>query len=79
VGMFPPVPLERFQQVGNAAGVGAKEMLLSQAKRNESFEMTARVRYVELTIFPDFSQRFVDAMYFSSMTASKDERKPEQF
>jgi uncharacterized 2Fe-2S/4Fe-4S cluster protein (DUF4445 family) len=64
VGMFPAMPLNRFQQVGNAAGVGAKEMLLSQIKRAESFEMTGRVRYVELTIYPDFTQRFVDAMYF---------------
>jgi uncharacterized 2Fe-2S/4Fe-4S cluster protein (DUF4445 family) len=64
VGMFPAMPLNRFQQVGNAAGVGAKEMLLSQIKRTESFEMTGRVRYVELTIYPDFTQRFVDAMYF---------------
>ena len=29
VGMFPNMPLERFHQVGNAAGVGAKQMLLS--------------------------------------------------
>jgi uncharacterized 2Fe-2S/4Fe-4S cluster protein (DUF4445 family) len=64
VGMFPPASLERFQQVGNAAGVGAKQMLLSTHKRVLSHEMTARVHYVELTIYPDFTQRFVDAMYF---------------
>jgi uncharacterized 2Fe-2S/4Fe-4S cluster protein (DUF4445 family) len=64
VGMFPAVPLDRFQQVGNAAGVGAKEMLLSNQKRDESLGMIGRVQYVELTIYPDFTQRFVDAMYF---------------
>jgi uncharacterized 2Fe-2S/4Fe-4S cluster protein (DUF4445 family) len=64
VGMFPAAPLDRFQQVGNAAGVGAKEMLLSRARRVESFEMIDRVRYIELTIYPDFTQRFIDAMYF---------------
>jgi uncharacterized 2Fe-2S/4Fe-4S cluster protein (DUF4445 family) len=64
VGMFPPAPLERFQQVGNAAGVGAKQMLLSTQKRVESHKITSRVHYVELTIYPDFTQRFVDAMYF---------------
>ena len=31
VGMFPRLPLERFHQVGNAAGVGARQMLLSRA------------------------------------------------
>jgi uncharacterized 2Fe-2S/4Fe-4S cluster protein (DUF4445 family) len=65
IGMFPAASLNRFQQVGNAAGVGAKEMLLSQQKRDESYDMTGRVQYVELTIFPDFTQRFVDAMYFN--------------
>jgi uncharacterized 2Fe-2S/4Fe-4S cluster protein (DUF4445 family) len=60
----PAAPLDRFQQVGNAAGVGAKEMLLSKQKRDESLGMIGRVQYVELTIYPDFTQRFVDAMYF---------------
>jgi len=64
VGMFPSIPLDRFQQVGNAAGVGAKQMLLSRAMREASFQITRRVKYIELTIYPDFTQRFVDAMYF---------------
>ena len=28
-GMFPPLPLDRFRQVGNAAGAGARQMLVS--------------------------------------------------
>jgi len=28
-GMFPPLPVSRFRQVGNAAGMGAKQMLVS--------------------------------------------------
>ncbi|HSV85144.1 MAG TPA: ASKHA domain-containing protein, partial [Levilinea sp.] len=64
VGMFPPAPLDRFQQVGNAAGIGAKQMLLSLAKRDAAYQMTSRVRYVELTIYPNFAERFINAMYF---------------
>ncbi len=64
VGMFPAVPLERFRQVGNAAGVGAKEMLLSRSKRVESTKIVSQVQYIELTIYPEFTHRFVDAMYF---------------
>ncbi len=33
IGMFPLLSMEKFHQVGNAAGVGAKEMLLSVNKR----------------------------------------------
>jgi uncharacterized 2Fe-2S/4Fe-4S cluster protein (DUF4445 family) len=64
VGMFPTIPLERYHQVGNAAGVGAKEMLISQAKRAEAARLIDGVRYIELTTHGDFTPTFVDAMYF---------------
>jgi uncharacterized 2Fe-2S/4Fe-4S cluster protein (DUF4445 family) len=38
IGMLPPLPLERFQQIGNAAGTGARMALISQDCRR-----TARV------------------------------------
>jgi len=64
VGMFPAAPLERFHQVGNAAGVGAKEMLLSRARRVQARQLAERVGYIELTAYPDFTRHFVEAMYF---------------
>jgi uncharacterized 2Fe-2S/4Fe-4S cluster protein (DUF4445 family) len=64
VGMFPRLPLERYHQVGNAAGVGAKEMLLSLSRRDEAARIVDGVRYIELTTHPDFTPAFVDAMYF---------------
>jgi uncharacterized 2Fe-2S/4Fe-4S cluster protein (DUF4445 family) len=64
VGMFPTIPIERYHQVGNAAGVGAKEMLISQARRAEAAHIVGCVRYVELTTHAGFTPRFVDAMYF---------------
>jgi uncharacterized 2Fe-2S/4Fe-4S cluster protein (DUF4445 family) len=65
LGMFPTAPLERFHQVGNAAGVGAKEMLLSRSKRQQASQLAARAAYIELTIYPEFTRKFVDAMYFT--------------
>jgi len=65
LGMFPTAPLERFHQVGNAAGVGAKQMLLSRQKRLEASQLAARAGYVELTIYPQFTTKFVDSMYFN--------------
>ena len=64
VGMFPTIPLDRYHQVGNAAGVGAKEMLISQEKRAEAARLIDGVRYIELTTHGDFTPTFVDAMYF---------------
>ena len=65
IGMFPALPRERFHQIGNAAGVGAKEMLISLACRAEAARIIERVSYIELTTHPDFTPQFVEAMYFS--------------
>ncbi len=58
VGLFPPLPLDRFRQVGNAAGTGARQMLLSAKRRRTAEETAQRVQYVELTSHPEFSGWF---------------------
>ncbi|UCC63233.1 MAG: DUF4445 domain-containing protein [Anaerolineae bacterium] len=62
IGMFPPLPLERFRQVGNAAGIGAKLALLSSAQRAEAAALATRVEYLELTNYPGFVNEFARAM-----------------
>ena len=62
IGMFPPLPLERFRQVGNAAGIGAKLALLSSAQRAAAANLATRVEYLELTNYPDFTNQFAKAM-----------------
>jgi uncharacterized 2Fe-2S/4Fe-4S cluster protein (DUF4445 family) len=62
IGMFPRQPLERFHQVGNAAGVGAKQMLLSRAARELSSRIIARAQYIELTVQPEFTDVYVGAL-----------------
>jgi uncharacterized 2Fe-2S/4Fe-4S cluster protein (DUF4445 family) len=64
VGMFPKIPLERFRQVGNAAGVGAKELLLSLEMRQLAAHITERMEYVELTTHPDFQHVFMERLVF---------------
>lgn len=66
VGMFPGLPMDRFHQVGNAAGVGARQMLLSQRLRDEAERLTQGVEYIELTTYPEFTPTFVDNMYFAA-------------
>ncbi len=62
IGMFPPLPLERFDQVGNAAGIGAKLALLSRRFRHAAAEMAKRVEYVELTTDTRFASAYMTAM-----------------
>jgi uncharacterized 2Fe-2S/4Fe-4S cluster protein (DUF4445 family) len=62
VGMYPDVPLERMQFVGNAAGSGARMALLSRQVRAESDRVVKRIDYVELAADPSFQREFTEAM-----------------
>lgn len=64
IGMLPPLPLERFRHVGNAAGVGAKLALVSRSQRAEAEVIAQRIRYLELMTWPGFARQFGQAMYF---------------
>jgi len=61
IGMLPPLPLERFQQVGNAAGTGARMALISQDKRRTALAIAARDGYIELATIPEFNNKFAAA------------------
>jgi uncharacterized 2Fe-2S/4Fe-4S cluster protein (DUF4445 family) len=58
LGMLPQLPTERFRQVGNAAGAGARRLLLSKPLRLEARDLQARVRFIELAQYPGFARRF---------------------
>ncbi len=63
VGMFPDLPRARFRQVGNAAGMGARQMLVSAARRRAGEGIVPRIEYVELTTHTGFTAQFLKAMY----------------
>jgi uncharacterized 2Fe-2S/4Fe-4S cluster protein (DUF4445 family) len=63
-GMFPPLPLEQFRQVGNAAGVGAKLMLVSETMRKQVEGLARRIGYIELTTRPAFTSLFMEHLSF---------------
>ena len=64
IGMFPPLPINRFKQVGNAAGAGARQMLLSVQQRRFADELAKRVQYIELSNHPEFTNIFTRSLYF---------------
>jgi uncharacterized 2Fe-2S/4Fe-4S cluster protein (DUF4445 family) len=61
--MFPSLPIERFQQVGNAAGAGARQMLLSVEQRSLAEDIAKRVRYIELSTFSKFTNIFTKSLF----------------
>jgi uncharacterized 2Fe-2S/4Fe-4S cluster protein (DUF4445 family) len=63
IGMLPSLPMERFRQVGNAAGMGAKLALISLKSRAMAEAVASRVSYVELASNTNFQPTFVQASY----------------
>ncbi len=64
IGMFPNLPVEKFRQIGNAAGLGAQHMLISHERRAMAEALVNHVEYVELTAHAEFTDTFVEALYF---------------
>jgi uncharacterized 2Fe-2S/4Fe-4S cluster protein (DUF4445 family) len=63
IGMLPSLPLNRFRQVGNAAGMGAKMALISRKSRAKAEAIASRVSYIELAGTPGFQPTFMQASY----------------
>jgi len=64
IGMFPPLPRERFRQVGNAAGLGARQMLLSAERRRVAEALALRAEYLEVSTQTSFASRYLKALWF---------------
>ncbi len=64
VGLLPDLPAERISQVGNAAGLGVRQMLTSRQARARARELASRCRYVELSTRADFQKTFMHNIGF---------------
>ena len=64
IGLLPALPLDRFKQVGNAAGVGVRQILASRQTRARARELAQRCRYVELSTRGDFQKTFLHNIGF---------------
>ena len=64
IGLLPKLPKDKIKFVGNAAGFGAKMVLLSKDMRKEACEISENTKYVELAVRRDFQDIFVGSMGF---------------
>ena len=71
IGLFPDLPRERFEQVGNAAGAGVQQMLVSARARHRVAEIAAACRYVELSNRSDFQKAFLRNIGFPARAADR--------
>lgn len=70
MGMFPDCDFENIDSIGNAAGDGARLVLVNKEKRLEADRMAREVEYIELTVYKEFERVFMEAMQFPHMTDS---------
>ena len=67
IGLFPKIDKSKVHQVGNAAGMGAKAILLSKEIRRMSNEISRHVECLDLTTYPGFLDLFVDSINFPDL------------
>jgi len=65
IALLPPIALGRIHQVGNAAGAGARGMLLSSRLRQQTVKLSKHLNYVELATYPNLSRLFAANMFLS--------------
>jgi uncharacterized 2Fe-2S/4Fe-4S cluster protein (DUF4445 family) len=63
IGMFPDIPLDRYMQIGNAAGAGARMLLVNHLQRKLAEQIGKEIHYVELTAEASFNDTYVSALY----------------
>ena len=67
IGMFPDLPLDQFEQVGNAAGIGAKLALLSFPLREKAGLLASSSDYIIQAGNPRFNDIFMRSINFPKL------------
>ena len=67
IGLLAPVPEARVVRAGNTSLSGARDVLLSRAKRRALEKLVLEIEHVELETSDDFFELFVDGCQFKPM------------
>jgi uncharacterized 2Fe-2S/4Fe-4S cluster protein (DUF4445 family) len=59
IGLVPDIPSDKIIQVGNAAALGAEEMLLCQEMRNLAEKSANKIKHIHLEGIPDYGERLM--------------------
>ena len=64
LGVFPRKLLDRVALVGNSSKSGAALCLLSKGKREEAVLIARKIKFVELSCYPDYDKLFARCLAF---------------
>jgi uncharacterized 2Fe-2S/4Fe-4S cluster protein (DUF4445 family) len=62
--MFPEMPVEAIEVVGNAAGAGAVQALLDPTRFEQARQLARSTAVLDLAGHPEFQTAFVGALGF---------------
>ncbi|MCF0134947.1 MAG: DUF4445 domain-containing protein [Lachnospiraceae bacterium] len=68
IGMLPPVPGDLIRAVGNTSLAGAERLLLHPESATQLVDIVICCETLELSLSPEFTDFYVDAMMFQSGT-----------
>ena len=69
IGLVPPLPVERIESIGNAAGDGARMALFNRRDRQRARRLADAMRVIELSNRADFQDMFVACTELSAAPA----------
>jgi len=71
IGLVPPVPVERIESIGNAAGDGARMALFNRHERRRVRKLAENMRVIELSHRADFQDLFIACTELSAVPADQ--------
>ncbi len=63
IGLFPDLPAERFQFIGNGSLLGARACLLSAEALDDAESVAGRMTYMDLSTDPGFMNEFTSSLF----------------
>lgn len=70
IGMFPDLPLENYQYIGNSSLTGAYSIVMSDAAREKVVDIAKNMTYVELSTNSQYMDEFVAACFIPHTDSS---------
>lgn len=70
IGMFPKIPLDKYEYIGNSSLSGAYSALFSNEAEQKVYEIGQSMTYIELSTTPGYMDEFVAACFLPHTDAS---------
>jgi uncharacterized 2Fe-2S/4Fe-4S cluster protein (DUF4445 family) len=71
IGLFPDLPVERFQFIGNGSLIGARMCLLSEGALADAEAVAGRMTYVDLSTDATFMNEFTSSLFLPHTAVEK--------